>query len=171
MLCKTDVDIESETGISIWSWFVQAWSSTTLFTAQSNGYYSFTVTWWETTWSEPSPYINLYKNWVQILNASSSGSVTVRAYKWDVFTYYRVNRKYTITATADYYASKWGNEASKPREIKTIWELAVLTLFWLHIDWSNYVWTESTIAVTWWITPWNFVGYVKIWNYKIPYYL
>jgi len=142
-----------------------------LFTAPSNWYYSFTITWGETTGSQPSPYCKLYKNNAEFLSVSENGSITIRAFAGDVFTYARVNRKYTISATADFYSSKWGSSTAKPRELETIWKQIRLTLFGIHIDNSNFVGIESSSVVTWSLTPWNFVWYVKLGNYKIPYYL
>lgn len=157
--------------MTIGSRFVQAGTDTNLFTAPSNWYYSFTITGGETTGSSPSPFCTLYKNGGEFLTVSYDGTATIWAYKWDVFTFWRANRKYTISATADFYASKWGSQIAKPRALTELWETAFLTLFWIHIDGSNFVWKESNTAVTWNITPGNFVGYVQLWNYKIPYYL
>lgn len=44
-------------------------------------------------------------------------------------------------------------------------------LFWLDSNGDFYVWDEVSSATTGSIAPGNFVGYVKIWKYKIPYYL
>ena len=61
-----------------------------------------------------------------------------------------------------------------PFETKAIWNLSWINLFWKNLTNSSYkeffAWLETNTATVWSITPWNFVGYLKIWDYKIPYY-
>lgn len=65
---------------------------------------------------------------------------------------------------------------------KTIVNIGDITsiLIWWVKDWDffggfNDVLTSASDKIssvtTWNITPWNFVGYLQVWDYKIPYYL
>lgn len=65
--------------------------------------------------------------------------------------------------------SKNSNTVWLPTWIVWIWEDWSTIIFWLA-DWVFYVWEEKTTATAWSITPWNFVGYLQIGKYKIPYY-
>lgn len=57
----------------------------------------------------------------------------------------------------------------KPNGLKAIWDLGTITIFWI-INNDFFVGVTSNTATTGSITPGNFVGYIKIGNYKIPYY-
>ena len=58
----------------------------------------------------------------------------------------------------------------KSKSISLIWQIGIICIFWA-IDKDFYFWEETQTAVTWEITPGNFVGYLNIWGYKIPFYL
>lgn len=53
---------------------------------------------------------------------------------------------------------------------KNIWEMSFINITWVS-EWIFYLWKETNSATVWEIAPWNFVGYIQIWKYKIPYYL
>lgn len=58
-----------------------------------------------------------------------------------------------------------------PRELKEIWEILKTTIWGLHNNNEFYAQSPTTSVTTGNITPWNFVWYLQIWSYKIPYYL
>jgi len=57
----------------------------------------------------------------------------------------------------------------RTNDIFWLWEPGYITIFWVYNK-DFFAWIETTTATTWNITPWNFVGYLKIGDYKIPYY-
>lgn len=64
------------------------------------------------------------------------------------------------------WKTAWGGVPTKVIELG---KLMVLNIFGIF-DGEFFVWVETENATTWSITPWNFVGYLQIWDYKIPYY-
>lgn len=56
-----------------------------------------------------------------------------------------------------------------PTEVKNIWQSTNINIFWVNGD-SFFSWWETTVITTWSIAPGNFVWYVQLWKYKIPYY-
>jgi len=74
---------------------------------------------------------------------------------------------FTITYEVD-LNKKW-DYSFIPSEILSLWEQLTVNIFWI-VDNEFYVWEEVATATTWTITPWNFVGYLQIGKYKIPYY-
>lgn len=75
---------------------------------------------------------------------------------------------FTVNYEVDLY-KKW-DYSFIPSEVIALWEQLTVNIFWI-VDNEFYVWEEVATATTWSITPWNFVWYIKIWKYKIPYYL
>lgn len=69
-----------------------------------------------------------------------------------------------------------------PKEIKSIWEYWAINVWWVRnwvlFNWFNTLFNNSlttssettTTATAGSITPWNFAGYLVLWNKKIPYY-
>ena len=71
-----------------------------------------------------------------------------------------------------------------PTEVVQPWHVWKINIFGTISEKSFYNWvkdiqdcidlikspTLSTTATAWNIAPWNFVGYIQIWNYKVPYY-
>ena len=57
-----------------------------------------------------------------------------------------------------------------PSSVKSIWERLAILIFWINKD-SFYLWEEVSSASSWTIAPSNFVWYIKMWKYKIPYYV
>lgn len=100
-------------------------------------------------------------------------TTTVDVNAWDTLdiTCDSLGSQYTST----YYSSQLEISPARnypsiiPSEVKGIWQNLISPFFWI-IDWQFYVWKEVQSASTWSITPWNFVGYLQIWDYKIPYY-
>ena len=74
---------------------------------------------------------------------------------------------YTATLTPIIYGKTKGGAV--PTKVEEIGAQTVLNIFWIF-DGEFFVWIETENATTWSITPWNFVGYLQIWDYKIPYY-
>lgn len=57
-----------------------------------------------------------------------------------------------------------------PLNITSIWDTGYVNIF--GKDGNNFfTWLEPNSVTTGAITPWNFVGYIQIGKYKIPYYL
>lgn len=143
-----------------------------LFTAPANWYFTVTATlqtshWWA--------LVTLYKNNVVILQSwFSNADWNVITYTWectegDVIKAQAYQSEVKFDSTFKNILRKTWNSVL-PREVEDIWNLAIMTLFWIHTDWKEYLWQETNSAITWDITPWNFVWYLKIWDYKIPYY-
>lgn len=75
---------------------------------------------------------------------------------------------YSITLSAQLF--KNSNIVWLPKEIKNIGTLWISTIWGIHNK-EFYAQASTTTVTTWEITPGNFVGYLNIWGYKIPYYL
>lgn len=80
---------------------------------------------------------------------------------------YWYNTSFTLSLTPQIFWKTGG--WAVPTEIKEIWELSVLNIFWIF-DGEFFVWVETDTATTGSIAPWNFIWYLQIWDYKIPYY-
>ena len=134
-------------------------------------------------WSSQKWYI--YKNWTSLhsYTFSSSGDnpktyssdsfnpTDKYSFKLDSWASWKMD--YTITIRSGWRRlPKWGSKAkSKFDKIVWLWEFLVWGAFFGVLNWEMYMWEEKTIATTGSITPWNFVWYIQIWKYKIPYYL
>lgn len=80
---------------------------------------------------------------------------------------YWINCSFTLSLTPEIFGKTKGGAV--PTKIEEIGAQTVLNIFWIF-DGEFFVWIETENATTWSITPWNFVGYLQIWDYKIPYY-
>jgi len=78
-------------------------------------------------------------------------------------------RSTPITITYPLSIHKNSKYIGRTNDILWLWELWTMTIFWVY-NWEFFAWIETTEATTWTITPWNFVWYLQIWDYKIPYY-
>lgn len=155
-----------------------------------DGVYSFSITrkWWS---NSASCYIQLISietwitiTWVSISASTESATVTSNKYikKWIYtirlhFTYYVTSSAFgTITVNNKSIDLVWYNLYKNfalialPKQTANIWVFTTVVLFW-EKDRDFYLGREVTTASTGAITPWNFVWYIKIWKYKIPYYL
>ena len=104
--------------------------------------------------------------------------MTLWAFKTlDLTQYFQDYREGTIETGLNLYGS--GQRAKKdniditftPTKVVGIGGLTWPVLFWLDNSGNFYVWNEVITATTGSIAPGNFVGYVQIGKYKIPYYL
>lgn len=73
--------------------------------------------------------------------------------------------KYISVTVSKLSKIKWYAE-----NIRSIWDLWKITIFWVK-DNEFYLWETTNTVVTGDVTLWNAVGFIKIWDYKIPYYL
>ena len=156
-----------ETGLELWNYKV-------IVNAYMN---SSSYSWWYWVYLDGSSYLNK----TDITGTTEkSYSIDFPAAAWERFelqswvvsssssakVYYKSSYLYQILHTIpvmkviSWYAMS----------IVGLWNLWYITIFWLQ-DTNFYMWEETTTATTWSITPWNFVWYLQIWDYKIPYYL
>lgn len=117
---------------------------------------------------------------VNFENSGSSASKTTTAYNSNALDIYAKasdnNSTYYINDVTFYwiYGKRFNNNHNesngKPLSVENIWNPGKITIFWINND-NFYAGAEVTAVTTWNIAPGNFVGYIQIWKYKIPYYL
>lgn len=111
------------------------------------------VFWNITTWWQHTVQLKIVVSWWAYVSFTAD---------WDYMA---------LKAKRKIFGSKW---EWIPTELKSIWNLWMYNIFWKNKTNPNYntffTWFETNTANTWSITPWNFVWYLDIWGYKIPYY-
>lgn len=116
--------------------------------------------------------------WVRSKQVETTRTISVNA--WDTVTLFVKKDDWSSRPSITYNESYVYQTANftitpdmtfVPTEIRAIWHQTWPVLFWLTPEWDFYLWKEVSSATTWNITPWNFVWYIQIWSYKIPYYL
>ena len=151
--------------------------------------WSFSISYWYAWYyvrADPHSY-RILVNGVVVASKSwswNSGSDTVTGTcnitKWDSTVVFQLTGQ--TLGTYDYIFTKASGTISLtpkiiwkttggavPTEVKSIWQQITVSIFWVF-DWEFFVWVETNSATTGSITPWNFVWYLQIWDYKIPYY-
>lgn len=135
------------------------WSSTDLIKAQ------WTKNGLEWSWSatlQPWEQLDLYFGQWQ-------SSSTPQSY-WTSWTYVNANPHKVSRSLKIYWF---------PNKIISIWKIGQIAIFWVGnwselLNWITEILTSknetTTEATAWSITPANFVWYIKVWDYKIPYY-
>lgn len=117
-------------------------------------------------------------SWVRSKQVETTRTISVNA--WDTITLFVMKDDWSSRPSITYNESYVYTTANftldydmtfAPLEVKELWQQTWPVLFWLNNEWEFYVWKETTEVTTGSITPWNFVWYVQIWKYKIPYYL
>ena len=115
--------------------------------------------------------------WIRSKQVETTRTISVSA--WDTVTLFVKKDDWSSRPSITYNESYVYQTANftitpdmtfVPTEIKEIWHQTGPVLFWLTPEWVFYVWKEVSSATTGSISPGNFVGYLQIWNYKIPYY-
>lgn len=146
-----------------WSsyWYLKAnyWINDTIYRWQctsSNRDLSWSR-WDNPTWTSDFWTLSLGKNDTLYIWYTCSGGVT-SASIWD----FSITYNFTLD-------KKWETQW-KPKSVSSIWSLGIISIFWV-IEKEFYLWEETQTASTGSITPWNFVWYIQVWKYKIPYYL
>lgn len=149
-----------------------------LYSEQSNYYDYLRVNYWiNDTMYRGQASQNNHDLMVNRYN-TATGTVdiwTITLNRWDSFDIWYTKDWYwewtvwpfTVNFEVD-LSKKWAY-SFVPSEIISLWEQLTVNIFWIVGD-EFYVWEEVATATTWNITPWNFVGYLQIWKYKIPYY-
>ncbi len=155
----------------------------TLFKVQHSWLYTFNVTLsqnqsWCKFWfginannilSEITPSQNATEHTISI-NVKAGDTVYIYPYlSWAAYSNINIKR-YTYTYTSDVEIYKASNIVWHPLRDYLIWDLWVITIFWLK-DNEFYLWETTNTVITGDVTLWNAVGFINIWGYKIPYYL
>lgn len=190
MLCKT-----KSAGLPIWSAVGVILKSQTIYggwTGDTIRYDSSIYSWTltlnlniNTSYVWRACVTTLYKNWTSIASYYTESlswnphTITwITLSQWDtIYVTYNGSWycEYSIEVSSWTVAIPWSSKAPtmKVNKVFWIWELfanAGATLW--NFEWDFYLWDDTITSVdTWNIALWNAVWFIKIWKYKIPYYL
>jgi len=165
-----EINIE-EIKYNTWAFFTCELKGTYTFTVSKLGYNGTPYTW---------KFYHNKLNWTDTLigtygNASGNTSLpatfTVKMERGETITYTNTNNTNGAYVTISWIIPwlKDGEIFWLPLSNKEIWENVIINILWVKSQ--NFYIREISTITTWSRTPWNFVGYIQIGKYKIPYYL
>lgn len=178
----SDYSISDNTTVISWwnSWLAQnstikkeVWT----ITPTSKATYTFSWSHYKASWiyldNERLTYQDSNIDWPTTLTATRIlepwNTYKVYAYATSSSSYWNSQlTNLTVKRTAILLKKEWLNW--KPSSVVGIWKMWYIPFFWIINNELN-IWEEVNTAIAWSITLWQAVWYLKLWKYKIPYYL